>query len=44
MTRRVVVTGVGAVTSVGHTAEETWQAMLDGRSGMGPISLFDPEP
>lgn len=44
MTRRVVVTGVGAVTSVGHTAEETWQAMLDGRSGIGPISLFDPEP
>lgn len=44
MTRRVVVTGVGAVTAVGHTAEETWQAMLDGRSGIGPISLFDPEP
>lgn len=44
MTRRVVVTGVGAVTAVGHTAEKTWQAMLDGRSGIGPISLFDPEP
>jgi len=44
MTRRVVVTGVGAVTAVGHSAEETWQAMLDGRSGIGPISLFDPEP
>ncbi len=44
MTRRVVVTGVGAVTAVGHTAEETWQAMLDGRSGIGPITLFDPEP
>jgi len=44
VTRRVVVTGVGAVTAVGHTAEETWQAMLDGRSGIGPISLFDPEP
>lgn len=44
MSRRVVVTGVGAVTAVGHTAEETWQAMLDGRSGIGPISLFDPEP
>jgi beta-ketoacyl-acyl-carrier-protein synthase II len=38
------VTGVGAVTAVGHTAEETWQAMLDGRSGIGPITLFDPEP
>ena len=44
MSRRVVVTGVGAVTAVGHTAEETWQAMLDGRSGIGPITLFDPEP
>ncbi len=41
---RVVVTGIGAVTAVGHTAEETWQAMLAGRSGIGPITLFDPEP
>jgi len=41
---RVVVTGVGAVTAVGHTAEETWQAMLDGRSGIDTITLFDPEP
>jgi beta-ketoacyl-acyl-carrier-protein synthase II len=32
------------VTAVGHTAEETWRAMLDGRSGIGPITLFDPEP
>ena len=44
MTRRVVVTGVGAVTAVGHTAEETWQAMVAGRSGVGPITLFDAEP
>lgn len=44
MSTRVVITGVGAVTAVGHTAEETWQAMLDGRSGIGPITLFDPEP
>jgi beta-ketoacyl-acyl-carrier-protein synthase II len=44
MTSRVVVTGVGAVTAVGHTAQETWQAMVDGRSGIGPITLFDPEP
>ena len=44
MSGRVVVTGVGAVTAVGHTAEETWQAMVDGRSGIGPITLFDPEP
>ncbi len=44
MSTRVVITGVGAVTAVGHTAEETWQAMIDGRSGVGPITLFDPEP
>ncbi|MGH2608814.1 MAG: beta-ketoacyl synthase N-terminal-like domain-containing protein, partial [Tepidiformaceae bacterium] len=44
MTKRVVVTGVGAVTAVGHTAEETWQAMVDGRSGIATITLFDPEP
>ncbi len=44
MTRRVVVTGLGAVTAVGHTAEETWQAMVDGRSGIDMITLFDPEP
>jgi len=44
MSTRVVITGVGAVTAVGHTAEETWQAMIDGRSGIGPITLFDPEP
>ena len=44
MSRRVVITGDGAVTAVGHTAEETWQAMLAGHSGIGPITLFDPEP
>jgi len=44
VTGRVVVTGIGAVTAVGHTAEDTWQAMLAGRSGIGPITLFDPEP
>ncbi len=44
MSRRVVVTGIGAVTAVGHTAEETWEAMVAGRSGIAPITLFDPEP
>jgi beta-ketoacyl-acyl-carrier-protein synthase II len=44
VSRRVAVTGVGAVTAVGHTAEDTWQAMLAGRSGIAPITLFDPEP
>lgn len=44
MSRRVVVTGVGAVTAAGHTAEETWRAMVEGRSGIDTITLFDPEP
>ena len=41
---RVVVTGVGAVTPAGNTAGETWASVLDGRSGVGPITLFDAEP
>lgn len=44
MTPRVVVTGLGAISAAGNTAEATWQAMLEGRSGAGPITLFDPEP
>ncbi|MBI1894713.1 MAG: beta-ketoacyl-ACP synthase II [Candidatus Rokubacteria bacterium] len=39
--RRVVVTGLGAVTPVGNTVEEFWTAMCEGRSGMGPITKFD---
>jgi len=39
--RRVVITGVGAVTPVGNTAEEFWQGLLEGRSGIGPITRFD---
>ncbi len=42
--RRVVVTGVGIVSCVGHTAEETWQALLKGQSGIGRITQFDPGP
>ncbi len=41
---RVVVTGVGAVTPAGNTAETTWDSVLAGRSGVGPITLFDAEP
>ncbi|BAS29216.1 beta-ketoacyl-ACP synthase II [Limnochorda pilosa] len=39
--RRVVVTGVGAVTPVGNDAETTWRSLLEGRSGIGPIRSFD---
>src|SRR3974390_1311982 len=39
--RRVVVTGMGMVTPVGHDLESTWSALLEGRSGVGPIGLFD---
>jgi 3-oxoacyl-[acyl-carrier-protein] synthase II len=39
--RRVVVTGVGAVTPVGNTAEETWEAICKGQSGIGTITRFD---
>ncbi len=40
--RRVVVTGVGAVTPLGNSAEEFWTAVCEGRSGVGPITHFDP--
>lgn len=39
--KRVVVTGIGAITPLGNSAEETWQKMLDGVSGAGPITRFD---
>lgn len=39
--KRVVVTGIGAVTPLGNTAAETWQNMLDGVSGAAPITHFD---
>ncbi|MGB9606314.1 MAG: beta-ketoacyl synthase N-terminal-like domain-containing protein, partial [Bryobacteraceae bacterium] len=41
MSRRVVVTGVGLVSPVGIGTEETWRAILEGRSGVGPITAFD---
>ena len=40
--RRVVITGLGAVTPVGLTASESWQAVKDGMCGIAPITQFDP--
>lgn len=40
--KRVVVTGLGAVTPIGNTLQEYWEGLLSGRNGIGPITLFDP--
>ena len=40
--RRVVITGMGAVTPIGHTVEETWQSVREGVCGIGPITAYDP--
>ena len=40
--RRVVITGLGAVTPVGLTASDSWQAVKDGVCGVAPITQFDP--
>jgi 3-oxoacyl-[acyl-carrier-protein] synthase II len=38
---RVVITGLGAVTPLGNTAEEFWASLIQGKSGIGPITRFD---
>ena len=43
MRRRVVVTGLGAVTPIGNDVATTWRALLDGVSGAAPITKFDAE-
>ncbi len=39
--KRVVVTGLGAITPLGNNVEETWESLLDGKSGAAPITHFD---
>jgi 3-oxoacyl-[acyl-carrier-protein] synthase II len=39
--KRVVVTGLGAITPIGNTLAEYWEGLLNGRNGIGPITLFD---
>jgi 3-oxoacyl-[acyl-carrier-protein] synthase II len=40
--RRVVITGMGAMTPLGLTVDEFWQGCVEGRSGAGPLTLIDP--
>ena len=39
--RRVVITGIGMISSVGHGREENWRALLAGTNGIAPITAFD---
>ena len=39
--KRVVVTGLGAISPLGNTLAETWEGLINGRSGAGPITHFD---
>ncbi len=43
MSRRVVVTGMGMVTPLGLNVESSWSGITGGKSGVGPITLFDPK-
>ena len=42
--RRVVITGVGVLSPLGNDLESTWSALKAGKSGIGPVTLLDPEP
>ncbi|HEX2094795.1 MAG TPA: beta-ketoacyl-ACP synthase II [Longimicrobiaceae bacterium] len=43
MSRRVVVTGIGMVTPLGNSTVDTWKGVVEGRSGIGPLTKFSPE-
>jgi len=42
--RRVVLTGVGAVTPVGNNVKDFWEAVINGKSGVARLTAFDPTP
>jgi len=42
--KRILVTGIGAVTPIGDTVDATWDSMMHGRGGIGRITRFDPSP
>ena len=39
--RRVVITGMGCISPIGNTVQDTWQSLLAGKSGAAPITRFD---
>ena len=39
--RRVVITGLGAITNIGHTADSCWESICAGRSGIAPLTAFE---
>jgi 3-oxoacyl-[acyl-carrier-protein] synthase II len=41
--KRVVITGIGAVTPLGNDADTTWKNLIDGKSGIGPLTRLNPE-
>ena len=41
--KRVVVTGLGALTPIGNTKDEFWEGLIGGKSGASPITYFDTE-
>ena len=41
MKKRVVITGMGAVTPIGNTLEENWESLKNGKGGIGKITNFD---
>src|SRR2546427_7992385 len=42
MRRRVAITGLGVLTPLGNAVQSTWEGLVAGRSGAGPITRFDP--